>query len=424
MSDDRVLSDGARLFQLLTRQAEWIHRRVDRTDLEADGETRRRISFDLTITESLAIPRDGGFVVPLTLMTKTPLRRLDTTGPDGHSLPVLSRPDNGALVEEMLLEAFRSAADEPIPSRLEEAVRAGVMERNPDWMQRRHNELEAAAHSIEANAPDHVEAVLALAFDLINQFLFAVLVPSKYVGTRIVIKIAVTEDVTGRFADWAFSRAGRSTDLPLSLTDAAASAHFEFRAPLGLRVANVDLLDDRDETLNPPGPSITAGGTAHLTGLEQLASASGGGVRARVELEPVADGFVRQTALATAFVILFLVVGALRDEQLRDALAANRGGAVAAAALAVPALFLSIQARPPEHAWVARALFVPRLLNVVTAVVLYVAAIYLVTVRADDPALSTMLWVFVGAQVLPTAFAWTLLYIVSAPSPTVPDTGK
>lgn len=202
-------------------------------------------------------------------------------------------------------------------------------------------------------------------------------------------------------------------DLPLALAESATSAHFEFRAPLGLRVASVTLLDGLNEELEPAGPSIRSGKTAHLTGLEQLPSESND-VRARVELEPVADGFVRQTAWATTFVALLLLAGASTIDQLRNALEANRGGSVAAAALAVPALFLSVQSRRPEHSWVARALFVPRLLNIVTAAALYATAIYLVTVAAEDEALGTVMWVLFGIQLVPTILAIALLRVVSA----------
>jgi hypothetical protein len=421
MTTNSAASEQARLFDLLTRQSDWIHRRVDRTDLESDGETSRRISFDLTIEEDLRIDVSGGVVVPLTLMTKTPLRRLHTFGPDGHSMPVLARGDNGALVAAMLLDAINGLSPDPVTPGIEAAVWAGVMENNPTEMQDRLDELEGAVETLSDLDPNQVAAVLALAADLVQQFLFVVLLPKEYVGTRVVIKVSVIEEVAGRFPDWAFSREGRSMDVPLSLLDSASSAHFEFRAPLGLRVSSVQLLDELDAEAPPPGPAIAAGRTVHFTGLENLAPTSGTSIRARIELEPVADGFVRQTAVATGFVAVLLLLGSLQVEYLRTALEANRGGSVAAAALAVPALFLSVQARAPEHAWVARALFVPRLLNIATAILLYAAAVYLVTVKADAPSLEPVMWVFFAAQGGLSLTAGALLWVVSAQPTTVAD---
>lgn len=414
-----ALSEEKRLFELLTRQAEWIHRRVDRTDIGADGETTRIRSFDLTIGDDFKIERDGGVVTPLTLMTKVPLRRLDTRGPDGRSLPVLGRADNGDLVARMLTEAFRGITPSGPPGSLEATVRAAVMEDDPLQMGARVNALTAVAAELDAGERAEAEAVLALASDLVQQFLFAVLLPVDYVGQRVVVKVSVTEEVSGGFPDWAFSRNGRSMDLPLLLSDSASSAHFEFRSPIGLRVASVRLLDGLGDELPPPGPSILAGRTAHLTGLERLAANNGTEVRARVELEPVADGFVRQTAWATAFVALLFLLGALHVGQLGDALQANRSGSVAAAALAVPALFLSVQSRRPEHSWVARALFVPRLLNIVTAGLLYAAALYIVTAGQNEQALEPVMWTLFALQLIPTGLAIALLRVVSVEPPTV-----
>jgi hypothetical protein len=414
-----ALSEERRLFELLTRQSEWIHRRVDRTDIGVDGETTRIRSFDLTMGEDLAIERERGLVTPLTLMTKVPLRRLDTRGPDGRPLPVLGRTDNGDLVTRMLIEAFRGITSTSPPVSLEGVVRAAVMEDDPLKMPLQLAALAAIATPLQAPSQAEADAVVALASDLVQQFLFAVLLPVEYVGQRVIVKVSVTEEVSGGFPDWAFSKDGRSMDLPLLLADSATSAHFEFRAPMGLRVASVRLLDGMGEEFQPPGPSIREGKTAHLTGLERLPADNADEVRARVELEPVADGFVRQTAWATGFVAVLFLLGAWHVEQLQGALMANRSGSVAGAALAVPALFLSVQARRPEHSWVARALFVPRLLNIVTAGLLYAAALYIVTANANEPRLGPVMWTLVGIQLVPTALAVALLRVVSVEPPTV-----
>lgn len=414
VAEEQSRSECARLFDLVTRPSDWIHRRIDRTDIEADGETTRRLSFDLTITRDAAIQRAGGVVVPLTLITKAPLRRLDTFGPDGRALPVLGRQDNGNLVVTMLVDALSKTVDGELPSTVTEAIRAAVFEDETTQMKARVTALNAAMAPLDTPDPQQVDAVLSLAADLTRHFLFAVLLPEECIDKRVIVKVSVAEHITGEFPDWAFSKEGRSMDLPLAMLDSAESAHFEFRAPLGLRVASVALLDEMGEEFDPPGPSIRAGRTAHLTGLQGLTSESGTPISARVELEPVADGLVGQTARATAFVAILMFVGAMGVGHVQDALAANRGGSVAAAALAVPALFLSLQARRPEHAWVARALFVPRLLNYVTAVLLYSAAIYLVMTRPETDSLAMVMWLFFVVQLVPTLIAIALFRVVSA----------
>jgi hypothetical protein len=268
--------DAARLFTLVTQQADWIHRRVDRVDLEEDGETTRRTSFDLTVPPEQAIVRCGGLVVPLMLMRKVPLRRLDTAGPDGPPAPVLGRDDNGAMVVSMLRHALAGAVGADSDG-LEQVVRDAVMEREPDRIVERVQALREEVEGLTDESGDEVEAVLALADDLAHHFLFAVLVPEDAAGRRVVVKVSMAEEIDDRARDWAFKADARSMDISLRAEGASGSGHLEFRAPLGLRVASVKLLDRLDEPLEPAGPSIDRGHTAHLTGLERVAVGRRGG---------------------------------------------------------------------------------------------------------------------------------------------------
>jgi hypothetical protein len=147
-------------------------------------------------------------------------------------------------------------------------------------------------------------------------------------------------------------------------------------------------------------------------------------VVARVELEPVDHGLVRQTAWATAFVAVLLALATWRADVVVEAIDANRGGPLAAAALAVPALFLSVQARAPEHVRVARALFVPRALNVVSALVLYTSAVMLILDGAGLAPVSVVLAVGCAVEVLVAGVALTLLRNVSEQPPTVATTDE
>jgi hypothetical protein len=293
------------------------------------------------------------------------------------------------------------------------------MENEPDEMPSRLNDLIEMAYALDGAEREQVDVIVALAADLVQQFLFIVLLPSDSVGRRLVVKVSVIEELNDEFPDWAFSPEGRSMDLPLQLVDSAASAHFEFRAPVGLRVASVQLLNERQEVFEPPGPSICEGKTAHLTGLERLVAETGADIRARVELEPVADGFVRQTAWSTTFVAVLFGLAALASSHITNTVVAGRGGSLAATALAVPALFLTVQFRRPEHAWVARALFVPRLLNIATAGMLYAAALFIVTASQTSTTIEPAMWVLFVVQLLPTGLAVFLLRSLSAPSSTV-----
>lgn len=416
-SAGEALTDAKKLLTLVTDRPSWIHRRVDRTHLDEDGESTRHVSFDLTISDRFAIRRSTGVVIPLTLMTKRPLRRLSSYAADGSPIPVLSRRDNGSLVEVMLLDAFATLSDEPLSEAAVVAVRSAVYEQNPDDMASRVDAIRAAFTA--RGGPEgrtELEVLLALAHDLTRQFLFAVVLPVGVVGQRTIVKIEFGEDfVSAR--DYGFTRQGRTVTSELQLEGSAASAHFELQAPAGLRIAGVRITDSVFEDLSFSGPALVSGSTAHLTELQEVYSPLGA-VLASVELEPVPDGLTRQTALASGFVACLLFGGALGRNWVNEAVTHNRSGSLAAAALAVPALFLTLQSRRPEHAATARALSVPRALNFATAVILYVAAVYLVVSASTGPATS-VLWLAAVLQTGVAALAIAFQRDLSDPASTV-----
>lgn len=376
------LSEAARLFRLVTSQPEWIHRRVDRTDLESDGETTRRISFDVTTPSEWAIEREGGVVAPLMMLSKRPLRRLDVAGPAGSSLPLLSKADNGALAEAMIVAALRSIHTAGLTSDVRTAIREAVFEDNPDKAASRGAALRSVLPLAPSGRAQDQEVVLGLLEDLITNFMFAVLLPTESTALRTMVKVVVAEDIdrdrdpstakVDRFNP--FAREARSVSVPLYVAESAASVHYEFRAPSGVVISDIVLRDEDDTQIESDAPSITNGFTAHLTGLE-AGPPSGDRVAVTIYLDPVRDGLVRQTAWATTLVA-FLFGGAwLLDDRILTLINQKQQGSLATVALAVPALFLSLQARRPEHAAVARALFPPRAANLASAMLLYGAAL-------------------------------------------------
>ena len=94
-----------------------------------------------------------------------------------------------------------------------------------------------------------------------------------------------------------------------------------------------------------------------------------------IYLDPVRAGLVRQTAWATTLVALLFSGAWILDDRVMALMNQKQQGTLATAALAVPALFLSLQARRHHHVAVARALFPPSAANLASAMLLYVAAL-------------------------------------------------
>lgn len=85
----------------------WMTRRVEKIQIIADGQTRRRLSFDFTLPPDpgLAWVREGhelGTIVPLTFLRKGPLVNLDIKDHQGASLPVLSREENAEVAYQAI----------------------------------------------------------------------------------------------------------------------------------------------------------------------------------------------------------------------------------------------------------------------------------------------------------------------------------
>jgi hypothetical protein len=406
----RPLSDSARFYRLLTAPAEWIHRRVDRTELNPDGESTRRISFDLTIPAPWAITRDGGLVVPLMMLAKRPLTRLDVQGPTGSSVPVLGRRDNGALAYGMVAEVLRTVYGSPPSDELLAAVVDAVQGNDAEQTESRLAAFSRLLPPSEAAGANQGALVTALVEDLASQFVFAVLLPGDLAGRRVTVKVAVTEDVTAVADgqdDWLnpFGADARTLLVPLYVAGAAASVHYEFRCPPGLTVSQSTLYDGTDDVLLAPGPAQQTGFTVHFTGLE-AGPARHDKVTVALRLDPIRDGAVRQTAWAVGLVAAMFGLAYWQADRITALMWVRQQGAIATAALAVPALFLTLQSRRPEHAAEARALLPARAANMASASLLYAAAVAVLFIAADP---STVSRLFLGlgiVQVVLSATYW------------------
>lgn len=364
---------GGSGLRLLLDPQSWIHRRVETVSFPPNGETRRRVSWDFTLPTDAVIPASRGrVVVPLTLLRKQPLKRLDVHDEAGTSLPVWGAEENGHLALTVLASGL-----------------AGLQGSAPDAGQ-----LAALDHIVRAPnsafATDDIDAVFfprpekadewavlrALAEELADNFILVVELAEDVVGRRALVKMTYDDELGGAAAR--ALRAGYATTVKGEAWSGAASWHLEVHAPEGLAVddlsyeswdsTTLDLLDFDETTVT--------GHTAHITGSRVP---SGARTDARLVIRPARVGLVNQTLVATWLAWALVTLGCLTTRSLVPVLMdADRAGSLAGVTLAVPAFLVALMARSQEHELASRVLLVPRMLNAATAAVLLAGAAALV----------------------------------------------
>ncbi len=124
---------------LFARPEEWIHRRVERIYFRNESIAHHQVSVDFTLPrdiEPVSIFKDKKvYLAPLFLLAKdssnpymgqsTRFSKLDFTNQEGHSLPLLTRPQSAQLTEMMLREeAERVLGSGCVTGRLQREISA------------------------------------------------------------------------------------------------------------------------------------------------------------------------------------------------------------------------------------------------------------------------------------------------------------
>lgn len=391
---------GLRALTLILTQDQWTHRRAETVSLEEHGETRQRISWDFTIPEELAIPMGADRVaVPLGILAKQPLKRLDITDASGTALPLWGTRQNGALAASALASGLEGVLGrEPNDGELRlldkivfASDEAGGL---PFWYA-----LEVRLEQAQAKNPIAIPSLLALAYDLLSQFLLVVELPREIVGRRTLVKMSHESELGDR-ERYPMLATRHTTFFFGAPWQSVGSWHMELQAPQGLAVKQLSAHSwDADEDADKPrelSVSGPTGTTAHISG----ATTTGEGALnwAQLEVRPARAGLVNQTLVGTIMATLLLCAGVAWPGELFAAVEdPNRGSAVAAVMLAIPAVLITQLSRGAEHGLVSRLLLLPRLLNFLTALLLLSAAAALV-LGLDENVLTCTIRILAVAQ--------------------------
>ena len=185
----RIPELAAVIENLIADERRWVHRRVETITLLDEQMVRRSTSVDFTLPTLAREPPDGVHYVPVTLLKKGLLRRLDVVDESGGALPVLTKQQNGPIAGEVLVGQATSllGAEGPLiePLRNQLHFLSDGVERTP--MYPAESQRDQAEQQFSRLAED--EDFLGLLDDFTRQFLLIVPLRTRQ-GERRIIKFA------------------------------------------------------------------------------------------------------------------------------------------------------------------------------------------------------------------------------------------
>jgi len=174
---------------LIADERRWVHRRVDTITLLDEQMVRRSSSVDFTLPVLAEEPAHGTHLVPITMLKKDVLRRLDVADERGGSLPVLTKQQNGPIAAQVLVGQATSllGPDDPLTEPLRNQLRylCDGVERDPLWA----SDTERPTYERQAKRLADDPNFLGLVDDFARQFLLIVPLRTQQ-GERRVVKFA------------------------------------------------------------------------------------------------------------------------------------------------------------------------------------------------------------------------------------------
>ena len=396
---------GRLLWTLVATQWSWIDRRVENVSLSGERSFRRHMSIDcrvppavVDLAEELGFTR---FFVPLRFVTKQPLLAFDLRLGE-RSVPLLTRRQNTMACQAVLRAALEDA-DLPINADVVTAIEHVCSDERP-----------GAEHTLrlleltEAGRPGVDATPLELAHwavtTLDTNYLLLADVGLGELRRRNIFKVTQEVGPTMRGMQELPLRSGiawqpTSFVFETPSVTATSSYHFQFEAPDGLVVAGGGLFGRVDGVPE----RLTFGTTAvqgSVLGLHAAADdvPPADDYHAEVLVRPSPDGLLRSSAVSACFSTVLLVLAAL----LADRIEQTEVDASTALLLVLPGVVSTFLARPGEHYWVSRLLRGVRVLTLISAVTVYLAAATLVTGVAPGGSLRALWAVFAVISAVPS----------------------
>ena len=386
-----VLTDGQKLIELILGSEDWIHRQVERVDIQPTGDTIHRVSMDLTVPAGLALAGSrGAVVVPVTLLQKGPLSCFTVVGPEELPVPLLETDANSRL-SATFLRALAAATYGYSPA--QEPIEVGLLITDIVSSDQRRGRLATERlRRVLADRPtgpvDQVEVAtfFSMAEVFSRCFLMAIELDASLVGRRCVVKFSHLDTRNDPH-----DRPRYEMSWDLEHFGVAGSYHFELLSPQLLEITSLTLTEVTGSEVHRTAAELPSVGvsTGHLAARP----------RARLSAAAVVVGLVprRYGVVSQSFAVAWLVAATLavvvlgrtlRDVWLPGAVVAPTAAAILSAA---GAIVLTWIARTPEDRIVAAVLRRPRRHLVGAGALLILAGLYM-TVPVPEPVRSVGWW--------------------------------
>ncbi len=325
-----LVEAGAACAELIANPKGWINRRVETVEMLAQEETRRRVSIDFTLSEAqrASLRTRHGLTVPISVLSKRPLRNFDLRDEDDAARPILGRADNRELALIALMTAARDALGDPAPDDRVASMTADmqqiVFEDEPLALEALESFVDAAEAGDGMRAPVWADAACrSMLRTLATDYVLFAALPENGPPRR-VIKYSYGEDfpleppwarLRDRYAPSEVRRRARYPDRTSFLIDCpgawrAASFHMEIAVPEDLRVARAELARFPDKTrdgIADLGAPDTDVNRVALYAARQIAPHED--VRAAVEVVSEREGQATRAALTALAVAALLWLG-------------------------------------------------------------------------------------------------------------------
>jgi len=377
---------GRLLWTLVATQWSWIDRRVENVSLSGERSFRRHMSIDCRVPSPVVDLAEelgfGRFFVPLRFVTKQPLLAFDLRLGD-RSVPLLTRRQN-AMAAQSVLRAALEEAELPITDETMAAIEHVCADERSvaDYTIRLLELTETGREGADAT-PLELAHWGVTTFD--TNYLLLADVSLAELRRRTIFKITQEVGPTMRGMQELPLRSGigwqaTSFVFETPAVTATSSYHFQFDAPDGLVVAGGELFgvaaDDPQRVMF--GTAASQGSVLGLhANADEVPAADV--YNAEVLVRPSPDGLLRSSAVSSCFSTVLLVLATLLAHRIDS----TRVDASTALLLVLPGVVSTFLARPGEHYWVSRLLRGVRVLTLISAVTVYLAAAVLVTGVAD-----------------------------------------